>query len=125
MIEKTCAIIVRRPDAAPAEISAKLEAVIRMGCACFLSGLEYGAGLTAAEAVLQHKADRPCLTLECVIPYEEYYDTTFAALVYALQGYETGWSVSAQSKDIISAWLLNYSDECRNEHLHKENIMIS
>ena len=72
MIEKTCAIIVRRPEAAPAEISAKLEAVIRMGCACFLSGLEYGAGLTAAEAVLQHKADRPCLTLECVIPYEEY-----------------------------------------------------
>lgn len=72
MIEKACAIIVRRPDVAPAEISAKLEAVIRMGCARFLSGLEYGAGLTAAEAVLQHKADRPCLTLECVIPFEEY-----------------------------------------------------
>lgn len=72
MIEKTCAIIVRRPDAAPAEISAKLEAVIQMGCASFLSGLEYGAGLTAAEAILQRKADSPCLTLECVIPYEEY-----------------------------------------------------
>lgn len=51
-----------------------------------------------------------------------HYDTTFAALVYALQGYKTGWSVSSQSKDVISAWLLNYSDECRNEHLHKENI---
>ena len=67
--------------------------------------------------------DQPSKTQVRVRPgNREYYDTTFAALVYALQGYETGWSVSAQSKDIISAWLLNYSDECRNEHLHKENI---
>ena len=67
MIEKTCTILVARPGAAPAEVSAKLEAAIRAGCCRFLSGLEYGAGLSAAEAVL-----RPGLTLECVIPYEEY-----------------------------------------------------
>lgn len=51
-----------------------------------------------------------------------YYDTTFAALVYMLQGYGSGWAVSAQAKDFISALLLTYSDECRNEHLHKDNI---
>ena len=72
MIAKTCAIIVQKANAAPAEIAAKLEPFIRTGYTHFLSGLEYGAGLTAAEVVLQHKKDRPCLTLECVIPYEEY-----------------------------------------------------
>ncbi len=72
MIEKTCAILVTKPDAAPPEVSAKLEAAIRAGCCCFLSGLEYGAGLTAAEAVLRQREIRPGLTLECVIPYEEY-----------------------------------------------------
>ncbi len=72
MTKRICAIVVKSSAAVPGEISAKLETAIRMGCTGFLSGLEYGAGLTAAEAVLRHKADRPCLTLECVIPYEEY-----------------------------------------------------
>ena len=51
-----------------------------------------------------------------------FYDTSFAALVYMLQDYGSGWAVSAQAKDFISALLLTYSDECRNEHLHKDNI---
>ena len=72
MIEKTCAIIAREPHASLAEVSAKLDAAIRAGCCRFLSGLEYGAGLAAAEEVLRQRAARPCLTLECVIPYEEY-----------------------------------------------------
>lgn len=72
MIEKTCAIVVASPGAAPAEVSAKLEAAIRAGCCRFLSGLEYGAGLSAAEEVLRQREIRPGLTLECVIPYEEY-----------------------------------------------------
>ncbi len=53
---------------------------------------------------------------------QTHYDTTFAALVFMLREYETGWSVSSKAKDVISAWLLNYSDECRNDHFHKENI---
>lgn len=72
MTKRICAIVVKSSVAVPGEISAKLETAIRKGCTGFLSGLEYGAGLTAAEAILQRKADRPCLTLECVIPYEEY-----------------------------------------------------
>ena len=72
MTKRICAIVVKSSVAVPGEISAKLETAIRMGCTGFISGLEYGAGLTAAEAILQRKADRPCLTLECVIPYEEY-----------------------------------------------------
>lgn len=51
-----------------------------------------------------------------------FYDASFAALVYMLQDYGSGWAVSAQAKDFISALLLTYSDECRNEHLHKDNI---
>ena len=71
MTKRICAIVVKSSVAVPGEISTKLETAIRMGCTGFISGLEYGAGLTAAEAILQRKADRPCLTLECVIPYEE------------------------------------------------------
>lgn len=70
MIQKTCAIIVRKPYAPTAEVSAKLEAAIRTGCCRFLSGVEYGAGFSAAEEVLRQRAARPCLTLECVIPYD-------------------------------------------------------
>lgn len=51
-----------------------------------------------------------------------YYDTTFAALVYMLQDYDSGWVVSPTAKDFVSALLLLYSDECRNEHFHKDNI---
>lgn len=51
-----------------------------------------------------------------------FYDSSFAALVYMLQDYPSGWAVSDQAKNIISALLLIYSDECRNEHFHKENI---
>ena len=72
MTKRICAIVVKAPTAAPRDISAKLESAIRMGCTGFLSGLEYGAGLAAAEEVLRQRADCSCLTLECVIPYEEY-----------------------------------------------------
>lgn len=51
-----------------------------------------------------------------------YYDTSFAALVYMLEDYNNGWTVSTTAKDYISALLLMYSDECRNEHFHKDNI---
>ena len=72
MNEKTCAIMIKRYDASPAEISEKLEAALQNGCVHFLSGLEYGTGLSAAEAILARKAACPFLTLECVIPFEEY-----------------------------------------------------
>ena len=52
----------------------------------------------------------------------KFYDTSFAALVYMLQDYGSGWAVSDRAKDVISALLLTYSDECRNEHLHKDNL---
>lgn len=65
MTKRICAIVIKSSAAVPGEISAKLETAIRMGCSGFLSGLEYGAGLTAAETILQRKVDRPCLTLEC------------------------------------------------------------
>lgn len=51
-----------------------------------------------------------------------HYDTSFAALVYMLESYDSGWLVSKDALDIISALLLTYSSECRNDHLHKENI---
>ena len=72
MNTKTCAILIQKRDATPLEAAAKVDEAIRSGCVCFLSGLEYGAGLDAAEAVLTQKSVHPSLTLECVIPYEEY-----------------------------------------------------
>ena len=53
---------------------------------------------------------------------QKYYDTSFAALVYMLHDYSSCWAVSPHAKDVISALLLTYSDECRNEHFHKDNI---
>lgn len=52
----------------------------------------------------------------------KFYDTMFGSLTYMLQSYNNGWAVSSQAKDYISALLLTYCDECRNEHLHKDNI---
>lgn len=72
MKPKTCAILVKRPCASASEIKAQLEAAILRGCNRFLSGMECGAGLTAAECVLTCRKQHPTLSLECVIPYEEY-----------------------------------------------------
>ena len=51
-----------------------------------------------------------------------FFDTSFAALAYMLEDYDDGWAVSPTAKDYISALLLTYCDECRNEHFHKDNI---
>ena len=72
MNTKTCAILIENHNATPVEAAAKVDEAIRSGCVRFLSGLEYGAGLDAAETVLAQKSIHPSLTLECVIPYEEY-----------------------------------------------------
>ena len=52
----------------------------------------------------------------------QHFDTSFAAMVYLLNSYENGWAVSKTAKDIITAYLLTFCDECRNEHFHKDNI---
>ena len=53
---------------------------------------------------------------------KEYYDTTLGSLIYALNEYKDGWSISYKTCNIISALLLMYSKECRNDHFHKDNI---
>lgn len=72
MNKNACAIIVRNPGAGYEEIRQKVDSAIRRGRTRFLSGMEYGAGLTAAEYVLSCKEGFPEITLECVIPLEEY-----------------------------------------------------
>ena len=69
---KSCAILVKHPDASVAEIMEKAEAAILQGCVRFLTGLELDGGLTAAECVLACRESNPAITLECVIPFEEY-----------------------------------------------------
>ena len=53
---------------------------------------------------------------------EEYFDTTFASLVNLLDDYGKGWGINEGAKNAITARLSIYCDECRNEHLHKDNI---
>lgn len=53
---------------------------------------------------------------------KDYFDTTLGSLIYALHDYKNGWDISDKTINIISAWLLMYSKECRNDHFHKDNI---
>ena len=53
---------------------------------------------------------------------QDCFDTSFAALVHMLKGYDNGWSISTTARDVICALLSTYCDECRNEHFHKDNI---
>ena len=53
---------------------------------------------------------------------QDCFDISFAALVHMVKEYNNGWTVSPAASDVISALLLTYCDECRNEHFHKDNI---
>ena len=72
MTTKTCAIILANSSKEAKTIRESVQQAVLHGCTHFLSGLEYGAGLTAAECVLACKEQNPAITLECVIPFEEY-----------------------------------------------------
>ena len=53
---------------------------------------------------------------------KRFFSNEMAPLIWFLHDDESNWYVSDNGKDIIHACLLNYSQGCRNEHLHKDII---
>lgn len=53
---------------------------------------------------------------------KRFFSNEMAPLIWFLHDDENSWYVSDNGKDIIHACLLNYSQGCRNEHLHKDII---
>lgn len=72
MKQKTCAIVVRSLTADKEYIKKGIDLALYKGCTRFLCGLEPDTGLTAAEYVLSCRSPARAITLECVIPFEEY-----------------------------------------------------
>lgn len=54
---------------------------------------------------------------------KKYFDTTMVPMIWFLYDNDR-YLVSADGRDTIHELLLRYSQECRNEHFHKENIEI-
>lgn len=53
--------------------------------------------------------------------YENYFKTEMGSLIWLLHDNPNGWLI-VNGRDIIHKCLLNYSQGCRNEHLHKDII---
>ena len=53
---------------------------------------------------------------------EKHFDIALAPLIWFLHDNVNGWHISANGKEVVHSYLLNYSQECRNEHFHKDNI---
>lgn len=54
--------------------------------------------------------------------YEPYFDITLGSLTYFVNNDKKGWYVSDRSREIVHEFLRNFTDECRNGYLHKDNI---
>ena len=70
----------------------------------------------------QNPEDKNRTQVKVAISNKDDFDTSFAALVHMIKDYNNGWSISTKAISVISALLLTYCDECRNEHFHKDNI---
>lgn len=54
--------------------------------------------------------------------YEKYFDVTMGSLVRFLNDTAECWNLSENGKNEIHDCLLTFSQECRNEYFHKDNI---
>ncbi len=53
---------------------------------------------------------------------EKFFDIALAPLIWFLHDNVNSWHISAKGKEAVHYYLLNYSQEDRNEHFHKDNI---
>lgn len=53
---------------------------------------------------------------------EKHFDIALAPLIWFLHDNVNGWHISAKGREVAHSYLQNYSQECRNEHFHKDNI---
>lgn len=54
--------------------------------------------------------------------YEPFFDITLKPLVWFIHDDEHGWCISDNGRKVVHKFLLNFADECRNDHFHKDNI---
>ena len=54
--------------------------------------------------------------------YEFYFDTALGSLTHFVNDDKKGWHISGNSREIAYEFLRNFTDECRNGYLHKDNI---
>ena len=52
--------------------------------------------------------------------YKKHFKTELGPLIWLLHDNPNGWYVSEKGRSIIHDCLIQYKDECRNEHLHKD-----
>ncbi len=53
---------------------------------------------------------------------EKYFDISLAPLIWLLHDYDAIWRISEEGREMVHNTLLKYSQECRNDHFHKDNI---
>ena len=53
---------------------------------------------------------------------EKHFDIALAPLIWFLHDHANGWHISTKGREVAHGYLQNYSQECRNEHFHKDNI---
>ncbi len=53
---------------------------------------------------------------------EKYFDITMAPLIWLLHDHKDIWRISETGREMVHKVLLKYSQECRNDHFHKDNM---
>jgi len=54
--------------------------------------------------------------------FAHYFDTTMMPMIWFVHDNENGWNISSEGRLTVHTFLLNFADECRNDHFHKDNI---
>lgn len=69
-----------------------------------------------------HQCKGNVVQLKFVESNEEHFSKEMRPLIRFLNDNPNGWNISVDSKEIINQCLINYSQGCRNAHVHKEII---
>lgn len=54
--------------------------------------------------------------------FEQYFKITLSPMMWFLHDNENGWRISADGREKVHKFLLNFAKDCRNDCFHKDNI---
>lgn len=54
--------------------------------------------------------------------FEQYFNITLSPMIWFLHDNEKGWRLSADGREKVHKFLLNFAKDCRNDYFHKDNI---
>ena len=54
--------------------------------------------------------------------FEEFFDITLSPMIWFLHDNTNGWRLSRDGRKKTHEFLINFTNDCRNDHFHKENI---